>query len=66
MKKELRIYFFSNYDNEIHNIGDIDHIISDDGLSAEVGKWTKDDGLRVDDNVCLYTLEEILDKKLYD
>lgn len=52
-----RIYFISQYDNKIHNVNDVDHIIVDEN-NAEVGEWTPD-GLRVDEEVTLYTLREV-------
>lgn len=58
--KNDRNYFFSNHDNEIHNINDFDSVISEDGKSAEIGEWTSE-GLRVNDEVCIYTFEEIIE-----
>lgn len=56
--KDARIYFISTYDNLVHNIYDTDYELIDEH-SAEVGKKTQE-GLRVDEEVCLHTLEEIV------
>jgi|WetSurSiteA1Bulk_404760.scaffolds.fasta_scaffold525651_1 hypothetical protein len=52
-------YFISNYDNMIHNIYDVDHQVFSPCDKAYIGKHT-DEGFRVDDEVTLYTLQEIV------
>ena len=55
-----RIYYFSNDDNEIHNINDVDfQMIGVD--TAEVGSWDSNrEMLMVDDKVNLHTFPEII------
>lgn len=55
-----RIYYVSQYDNLVHNINDKDHKIIGDNL-AYVGKDCGEDGLRVDEEVNLWTIKEIAD-----
>ena len=58
--KNDRIYYVSQFDNLIHNIYDTDHCVIDDGKSALIGVDTKtDNGLRVDEEVSLWTIKEI-------
>lgn len=62
--KLKRIYFVSQYDNEVHNIGDYDHILEDEN-NALIGKWVYDgdskhkDTLRVEEEVNLWTIEDV-------
>lgn len=55
-----RIYYVSQFDNLVHNIYDADHCVIYDGKSALIGVYTKtEDGLRVDEEVNLWTIKEI-------
>ena len=58
-----KIYYVSQYDNNIHNINDAEHkIINED--CAYMGRFDKDNVFRVDEEVSLWTLKEIF--KFYD
>jgi len=55
-----KIYYVSQFDNLVHNIYDVDHRIIDYGRSALIGVDTKtEDGLRVDEEVDLWTIKEV-------
>ena len=58
-----KIYYVSQYDNNIHNINDVEHKIINEDL-AYVGKDCGDNGFRVDEEVSLWTLKEIV--RFYD
>lgn len=65
MNKLQRIYFVSQYDGEVHNINDYDHIITDNPKVAEIGEFVIDGDdiepttLRVDEEVELWSIIEI-------
>jgi hypothetical protein len=54
-----KIYYISNADNCVHNINDVEHKLVDEKY-AYIGKDCGSDGFRVDDEVTLWTLEEIV------
>jgi len=55
-----KIYYFSNEDNEVHNINDVDFHMTGE-MTAEVGSWDSNrEILMVDDEVTLYTFPEII------
>lgn len=51
------IYFISNYDNEVHNIKDVEHV-NIDSDTCYIGVNTIE-GFRVDDKVNLLSLKDI-------
>lgn len=58
------VYYISQYDGLIHNINDIDHEIlySDNKVEAAyVGCFVPGDGLRVDEEVDLYSVDDVFD-----
>lgn len=59
MLTENRVYYFSNHDNEIHNLKDVEHIITDT-KSAVIGKDCGEDGFMMEDEVTIYTMDEIV------
>lgn len=55
-----RIYYFSNDDKEIHNINDVDFQMTGK-MTAQVGIWDSHrEVLMVDDEVTLYTFDDII------
>lgn len=58
-----KVYYVSQYDNKIHNIYDNEYIFAENDkiYNAYVGKNCGDDGFRVDEEVTLYTLKEIIE-----
>jgi len=62
-KLDNKIYYVSQYDNNIHNINDVEHKIINEDL-AYVEKDCGDDYFRVDEEVSLWTLKEIV--RFYD
>jgi len=60
MKNE-RVYYVSQYDNQIHHINDKDHkIISE--KEAYIGKdCGYENGFRVDEEVNLWTVKEVME-----
>lgn len=59
MRKKEKIYFISQFDSQIHNINDVEHRLVSEEL-AYIGKDCGIDGLRVDEEVDLYTIEEVI------
>ena len=62
--KEDKIYFVSQFDNQVHNIYDWEHQFidvteSNEVYNAYIGKDSGKDGFRVDEEVVLYTIKEI-------
>lgn len=57
--KEERIYYISNGDGCIHNINDVEHAIIDE-KSAYIGVIYCNDGFRIDEEVSLWTLKEVI------
>jgi hypothetical protein len=55
-----RIYFISQFDNRTHNIFDWQHKIINE-KEAYIGKDCQEEGFRVDEEVSLWTLDEIMD-----
>ena len=57
-KDNDRIYYVSQYDNRVHNINDVEHQFINRN-QAHIGKDCGDDGFRVDEEVDLWTIEEV-------
>ena len=56
---DMKIYYISNYDGCIHNLKDVQHELFGKE-QAYIGKMT-DEGFKVDEEVDLHTLKEILE-----
>lgn len=57
--KDKKIYYISQYDNCIHNLNDVQHELFGEE-QAYIGKMTNE-GFKVEEEVDLHTLKEILE-----
>lgn len=56
-----RFYFISHADGLVHNINDFEHQIVDNGTGAYIGEDCGEDCFRVDMEVQLWTIHEIVE-----
>lgn len=60
LKMDEKLYFVSQFDDMVHNLEDLEYKKISDS-EAYIGHNEHDDGFRVDEEVSLWTLEEIVE-----